>query len=683
MVQGTTERFNQMAERPGNITGEDEACSPSLSSGVGRNAANCGQMFAFKSEESSSLDEDEDKDDDKGTDGVGWLACLLCGKPNDDLPNPVNQPSGGNDKDAPHLCASCSQRFELIQNSTAGETLTNGHVDDGAPNIRAIVKLEETEEELKVLGQPKLRSASKARAASKAAARSCGAGDAGGRGAPLEALETLECAECNVTFEDAASLERHAMTHMAEHADDNGDREDHEDGAREERFLPFKCEVCTRGFSRKDKLKLHLMIHSGDKPLKCDSCGKAFLRRDHLKNHMRTHTRPPAAPKAAKQKPAAPETGRAAEAEARPPDADADRGQQSQVDRPYGCDVCHKMFSRKDNLASHMRTHTGEKPFACQLCDKHFAERCALKRHMVVHTQEKLYLCGVCGRSFARKGHLSEHIWLHDEVKPFACNVCGKSFARDRKLKSHMMTHSGERPYKCDVCDRAFARRDNLRSHQSLHFGVKAPPRGPRPNRQRQQSRQASDPLDAAASPGQDFVRDVVDMQDDGSASPRLEIVTMQDAAMQRASMKSATMQSATLHGATMQSAAMQNATMQSVAMQNATMQSSAMQSVAMQDIAMQNAAMQSVAMQSAAMHDIAMQSAAMQSALMQGLAVPQQLLEHQLMTPMDVGHVGHGGHGLAMVPVARRWRPRARTACWAWAGWLWCLPRPRFRFAF
>lgn len=429
-------------------------------------------MFTFKTEESSSLslDEDEDEDnDDKDNGAEGWLACLLCGKPNDDLPSPIER----HNKDEPYLCASCSQRFELIQNGSAGEVAANGDAEESSPNIRAIVKLEETEEELKVLGlAPKLRSAP--RGAWKAASRTStpSAADADGEGEG--AGSSPECAECNVKFEDAAALERHAMTHMAAHALMHGDvlagaggvLEDQDqdgDGEREERPTPFKCEVCTRGFSRKDKLKLHLMIHSGDKPLKCEACGKAFLRRDHLKNHMRTHSRPRAAPKPKNH-------GRKVALAAADPDGDAEK---DKVERPFGCEVCHKMFTRKDNLGAHMRIHTGERPFACDLCEKRFAEKCALKRHMVVHTQERLYLCGVCGRSFARKGHLTEHVWLHDEVKPFSCSVCGKAFARDRKLKSHMMTHSGERPFKCNLCDRAFARKDNLRSHQSLHLGIR------------------------------------------------------------------------------------------------------------------------------------------------------------------------------------------------------------------
>ena len=42
-------------------------------------------------------------------------------------------------------------------------------------------------------------------------------------------------------------------------------------------------------FNRPDKLKAHIISHSGIKPYKCEQCGKSFSRRPHLVEHQRKH----------------------------------------------------------------------------------------------------------------------------------------------------------------------------------------------------------------------------------------------------------------------------------------------------------------------------------------------------------------------------------------------------------
>ena len=43
-------------------------------------------------------------------------------------------------------------------------------------------------------------------------------------------------------------------------------------------------------------------------------------------------------------------------------------------ERPFPCtwDGCLKKFARSDELARHIRTHTGEKNFICPVCNKRF-----------------------------------------------------------------------------------------------------------------------------------------------------------------------------------------------------------------------------------------------------------------------------------------------------------------------
>lgn len=84
----------------------------------------------------------------------------------------------------------------------------------------------------------------------------------------------------------------------------------------------FLCPHCGKVFSTNYSRKLHLRVHTGERPYQCKECLKSFSRTTSLTVHELTHT-----------------------------------GQ-----RPYVCDICGQKFTQRSSMMVHRRKHPGNHP---------------------------------------------------------------------------------------------------------------------------------------------------------------------------------------------------------------------------------------------------------------------------------------------------------------------------------
>lgn len=191
---------------------------------------------------------------------------------------------------------------------------------------------------------------------------------------------------------------------------------------------PYLCSVCGRGFSRRETLRRHDRIHTGEKPHRCPICGKNFREAFHLSKHRTVHS----------------------------------------GEKNYKCGLCGKDFGYAQSLKRHGKLHEkghfGDEAAAgaCNSINNSAPtpgasmSQASDQGNSYFYSQDKtqgsssqppprLYTCAVCWKAFRHHFHLTAH---HQAVhgsgeKLFCCEVCGKAFAYANSLTRHRLSQHG------------------------------------------------------------------------------------------------------------------------------------------------------------------------------------------------------------------------------------------------
>lgn len=214
----------------------------------------------------------------------------------------------------------------------------------------------------------------------------------------------------------------------------------------------FRCDICSKTFSRKSRLRKHLAMHQVYDPHvmpMCNVCHQIFENDINGLKHLE--------------------------------DAHGTNSEQIMLeyhsfDRVLCCEFCELPFYDGPALAAHKKTHKGKLKFECSHCTATYDTYSKLRTHCNTHKGvkdvnypvERLYMCDeeACLKPFRNWKSLQSHRKTVHLINPtiFKCHECDETFYQSWTFSYHKKSLHADH-LRCPFCDVTFVLLKSLQNH--------------------------------------------------------------------------------------------------------------------------------------------------------------------------------------------------------------------------
>jgi KRAB domain-containing zinc finger protein len=134
----------------------------------------------------------------------------------------------------------------------------------------------------------------------------------------------------------------------------------------------------------------------------------------------------------------------------------------------FECDICAKLFIKKERLSKHQSVHFIDRNFICVICSANFKTKYQLNRHLQYNRQNADYICDQCGKRFKTSAEIERHQVVHAIDRKYRCELCNSTFKSEVHLKKHKRSvheTNGNVGYICDKCNRSYRDKSTFITH--------------------------------------------------------------------------------------------------------------------------------------------------------------------------------------------------------------------------